>query len=68
MTVVLPCVPGLEPGRALRTVEMVTGPPLGAHGSLRKGWKLSQSGGSAIRPRAPLDNQCTLVTHGLMTA
>lgn len=69
LAVVLPCVPGLAPGRALRTVVMMTGPPLGAHGSLGKGWKLSRRWGvHSMVPRAPLDYQSTLVIHGLRTA
>ena len=71
---VLPCVPGLAPGRALRTVVMMTGPPLGAHGSLGKGWKLSRRWGgpqygtqSALRlsvyPGHPWAEDC-LTTSG----
>lgn len=69
LAVVLPCVLGLEPSRALRTVVMMTGSPLGSHGSLRKGWKLFRRWGShSMAPRVPLGYQSTLVTHGLMTA
>lgn len=50
---VLLCVPGLEPGGSLRTVVLMTGSPLGAHGSLGKGLETLLSDGSAIWPRAP---------------